>query len=461
MNKLFLLLSIGSIGLSLSSTAQENNRSVIFGQRNAEASAATRSSVYPSGKSLSDLGRRTNTANKATTVGGSRWYSYTDYLIQSLGTSFVGAAAPYMWNDTASVDAYSNGSGGTVFEHNTLASIGMSLDPTAPGFNDETIYTGIVVGAANAYTVDSVAIEGTYMRNYSTPAKIAVIDTMRITMVYGNGGSSDMPIYYFDNGGVATDFPTVPYGVDTLRFIEMKYDSLRNRAAGTTAVTVDVLLNSTDTAGFFYRKVAMPGTGFNVPAGNIASASFAFISGDPSFTFGDTVFRGSGSTELYKYGMIRPDVYYKGGTNPAFPTYDENDQNVGYFKPLGNSGWPNLYIPNWAFGSGSTASSYQYPGIDFHVNCSTCSTLDVAKVSKNITAITTVPNPADNSVAINFKAKTDATVTLTNALGQVVASQSTSTGNVVFNTNTLPTGVYIYTIVAGADRSTGRIAVAH
>ena len=76
------------------------------------------------------------------------------------------------------------------------------------------------------------------------------------------------------------------------------------------------------------------------------------------------------------------------------------------------------------------------------------------------------PNPANDQVNIAYTLVNSAavTATLTNTLGQVVATQKApngTSGNITFNTNTLAEGVYLYTVEANGNRTTGRIVVAH
>ncbi|OJW84899.1 MAG: hypothetical protein BGO69_10155 [Bacteroidetes bacterium 46-16] len=79
------------------------------------------------------------------------------------------------------------------------------------------------------------------------------------------------------------------------------------------------------------------------------------------------------------------------------------------------------------------------------------------------------PNPANNTVTVSFTANRDAnaTVTLQNAVGQVIKTQNLGQlnahqlGNATFATNDMANGVYFYTINADGQRTTGRFVVTH
>jgi len=78
------------------------------------------------------------------------------------------------------------------------------------------------------------------------------------------------------------------------------------------------------------------------------------------------------------------------------------------------------------------------------------------------------PNPSNTAFAVPFTMAQDSkvVVTLVNEIGQVVATQTVNAtagqaSKATFNTTGLASGVYIYTVEANGDRTTGRISVAH
>ncbi len=94
------------------------------------------------------------------------------------------------------------------------------------------------------------------------------------------------------------------------------------------------------------------------------------------------------------------------------------------------------------------------------------SLVGVNDVNKSLLSTQALPNPASTEVKINFTqaAPVDATVTITNMVGQVVASQTvsaTTNGSATFNTAHLASGMYLYNVIANGERTTGRLTIAH
>lgn len=93
-------------------------------------------------------------------------------------------------------------------------------------------------------------------------------------------------------------------------------------------------------------------------------------------------------------------------------------------------------------------------------------TLAVADVNAGTLTSFANPNPATDEVKIVFtKADaSEATINITNSVGQVVATQKVNgqtNGTVTFNTGVLPSGIYFYSVMSNGVRSTGRVVVAH
>ena len=296
---------------------------------------------------------------------GKRWYSYSEY-VGNTGSSFNYGGLE-LWNDTTGVYGYMS-LGTAAYFSNNFTSAGLSFAPVLPAWNSPTLYgSTIKVGPSDAYTIDSVAIFGTYLRNN---LRTLPKDTLRLAFVYGNGaGTTNLPLYSLSGTSAS-------YGVDPLYYLQMMHDSLHNIAGKNTGVLTppyvqSIVLSSTDTAINFGQAYALT-TPFAVPAGNAASMSLTFKSGDASYTPFDTIVYASGD---YKYGDFIALVQYYGGLgSPVYATYDPADSNVGYFKEesvLDNYG--GKYAPTWAWTvSGGGPSELQYPVIEYHINCPTC-----------------------------------------------------------------------------------------
>jgi len=309
---------------------------------------------------------------------------------------------------------------------------------------------------------------------------VNVIDTLRIAYTYGGGSAnSNLPIYYY-TGMMAN------YGYDTVRSAIPSFDLVRHimykptTSTGPAIQVKDVLLTSADT-GFV---VAAINANLAVPAGNLVAATITFISGDASFVPGDTAFRGAtlNPIEPFKYGMFRPQTFVEkvtSGTNPGFPTYTPGNYNSGQFEQLPNTDPQSdaTYYPNWAWTTqnGTGASSYQFPYVDWKITCANCKHIgdttgpgtSVANLTNTANIGMPYPNPATNSVMLPVEMKTSAavTATLSDMMGQVVATQNLGTlaahqsKTITFSTSNLAAGIYLITVEANGNHETKRVAI--
>jgi hypothetical protein len=258
--------------------------------------------------------------------------------------------------------------------------------------------------------------------------------------------------------------------MDTYR---IHFDANTGHAKGTSVIVKDIILDNTGASPAWGDTLSdgtyMGRVGFsdvNVPAGNLIGATISFISGSPTFTPHDTVFLSSGT---YKHNMFRPYSIFKGsGTTPMYATYSAANRNSGMYKTLPDTslGWGGQYIPLWFWSSSGGASTYQYPYVDFRVKCPSCGVIVGVQDIARIQEASVYPNPADDHVTIPFTLgqKADVTVSLSNLLGQVVESrfyQAVEKGKAVFNTASLPSGVYQFTVAANGEKLSGKVVITH
>ena len=429
----------------------------------------------------------TGTANK-TTTGGTRWYNYFPYMdtiakLAAPANTMKGFnAATLMWQDTTQSGQFTSG-----LSHVNLASMGMIFDPSSIAYNDSNYYAGAIrVGSGDAFTIDSVSIIGYYNFN---PAKTSVKDTIRLSFVTGMGTTAA-------TDDIFSNYHVVGGHYDTKNFLDVNYDTILNyERHGTTWGTPssnvqNIILNNSTTppawadtlttgaVGAMVKTVALT-TPLSVSANGFASMSISFKSGDPALLSppasslpGDTLFYATGAN---KYNFFRPFVSYVSDLTTAhtqqWPIYNTADSNVGIFGRIYNAG--HIYSPTWLWSTsnGTAASSLQYPNISFHVTCATCAIITNTPPNSvnnvyTISKVNAYPNPANNELNIPFSLTESAavTVSLSNMVGQVVASQDMGnvvSGKAVFNTSAIPAGVYIYTVLANGQRNTGRVVVAH
>ena len=109
MKKLILLLIAAPVSLSLS--AQESNKSIVFsaGQPQDIKEIPALPASYRNGlRAKSNQNHSPNTANKTTTATG-RWYNYGQYLdtTEQMVSGTTALAATIIWNDTSGMVNYS------------------------------------------------------------------------------------------------------------------------------------------------------------------------------------------------------------------------------------------------------------------------------------------------------------------------------------------------------------------
>jgi hypothetical protein len=464
MKRLSLLLS--TCAIAATSHAQLQSPSIVHNPINGNVEYSSLKSEIKQMRA----DRHAATASKGT-AATSRWYSYVDYYdtTEADNSSQITLSAPYIWGDSSARFAYS-GTSGIVYEFNKMVNMGTVLDPTYTGFNNPLYYPDeMQITSTSAYQLDSLIIWGIYGHNMT---KLNVKDTLRITIMSGNGGAtSDIMNKSTTNATVLTRYGIAAGG--DLKYMNMAFDSTKNWAKGVTTYRKDIILDTsvwgdTTASGAWVSVVGF--TPISIPPGNVVSATFQFISGDPAFTFGDTVFS---STMGYKYNAIRPYVAYKGtSAAPAFAPYSATNKNEGVFKNLPNSsnGWNDLFVPMWFWSSGTSGSTLQFPYIDYHLTCPTCTTaVDHTSVEQlAITKANAYPDPTADELNITFKSSVsgNAVVTLTNIVGQTVRTQSAKavngqTSKVTFSTSDLANGVYIYNVKVDGQTSTGRVVVSH
>lgn len=458
MKKTLLLLAFGSIGMAVH--AQEKVNSVIFNQAGTESVVNQLRFTPQQKQTVLNYTRQASNhgsyANKTTATHTDRWYNYGDYFDAYLTDEGNSAALSgvLLWNDTLGEALYTSGLG-----HNRMVSVGSILMPWADGFNNPVYYNDeMMLDTLHGYTVDTLRIYGSHNIN---PAKTGVVDTLTITTEHGAN------IFKVRYTGM-----TSRYGVDTLRCADMRYDSVTNTGtytAGSPVSTIKIPLTAsmwgdTLTNGTFVLTVPV---NIVCAANEMAGMTLSFKTGDASFPTtlpGDTI---EAFNDVYEYNSFYPlSMFKQVGTNVAFAPYFPEDYNEGVYKtlPSFNNGYATQYVPMWAWStnSGASGSYLQHIYLDWHLKCTGCGTVGVNDMAVNTISAQGYPNPAGNQLNVSFaQVSGTATVTLSNTLGQVVATQQVSNGKATFNTANLPSGIYLYTINAAEGYNTGRVSIAH
>jgi len=460
------LLLLGALGVAFAANAQLKMQSSVMlpMPRMQEASRTPEASPMPIRNTGKTAGLHT------------RRYNYVEHLAKANSAILSNSSYftnPYMWGKPYGQAIYSATGGGYVLDTITLRSYGAVLHPFWSAFNSNSYTKGtMVITNATPYVVDSVYFSAYYGRSNTKPS---VTDIVRIAFTYSDGSSTSN----FSTGWYSTG-NTAAYGVDTIReagpIFDLTTRTMRKKSGSTGPAiwTQDINLGPTDTGS---RTFAVH-PNINVPAGNILAATITFISGEEAtYPAGDTIFRGSlSSNDPFKYGMLRPYIYYEkiSGSGPAFPTYTPGNYNSGVFlqNPTGvPSTYDTVYSSSffWSTGGGTGASGYQFPDVDFVLSCATCSGVGVASIDNYVSMGVPYPNPANSSITLPVTMKESATlnVSLSNVMGQVVASQrfaevgAKQTKNVQFNTASLPAGIYLLTAEVNGEHQSIRVSVTH
>ncbi len=395
-------------------------------------------------------------ATQRTTATGGYWYSFQE--LNFLSSVSKSSATPIYNDSTLYVP------GGTPPFFWYVMGLGTSFDPTSPSMSptgvqnpDITDLPFFTVTSTKAYSVDSIEIAGFYVRqpynNY--------VDTLNIYITAATAA----------NTGTAQLFLKDPYCFtnlqipdSTLHFGDMVYDTVTNSITAASVPSIIKVQKILDAAAFADStasglhdwRLKLPTT-INAPAGSKIVAYQQYISGN-QYRFG--------------YDIDSANIWYVlsyelNGTD-TYPKQLQNDANAGLIATT-KARYNMDDQGTWVGGKQYLGTTYLYgntagfddPWFGFHVSCPTCVAVDVNSV-KAVTDIKVVPNPANNQVNISFAGSNgQATVSLTNMLGQVVASKTFTGTSVDFNTAQLPAGVYAYTIDASGTRTTGRIVVAH
>lgn len=464
MKKLLLLLASGSIAVS--AVAQQRTMDFV-GPR------------MPEKIKYRDLQMnflKSRGAAAKTTAAPRRWYNYVDFIdsyYDALTTQGARLSNIPIWSyDTLHKLTYSDGTVGNI----NFYSVATVLDPSSDtSFNNPDYYLGeMKISATESYRVDSVAIFGFYDRN---PSSTTIVDTIRLSFLKGNGAASSSEDVFSGYSVVGGHYPGAT-------FLAMRHDTVLNIAKGASGTTgtvspsvyiQDVLLNAasladTDANGMWFKVVPLT-TPINVSANGFVGMAVSFMSGE-STPAGSMVH--NFQTGVTTQGLWRPTIGYASDLatptdNPLWPYYTVADSNMGYTAR--NTG--AIYPPaiSWSTGGGSAPSAIQYPFVSWNLYCATCGnvpprpTAGVA-TTELISKAQAYPNPAGNELTVPFSLVNTAnvSVTLSNMLGQVVATRNmgnVANGTATFNTTSLPSGLYTYSVNANGQRTTGRVVIAH
>lgn len=463
MRKLLLLIAGGFIAGS--SFAQSNNTSVVFVPNTADANTIQKHKVDVPFEAVSK--HANNRAANKTTGNRDGWFSYLDLMYQS-GTSQGWYYTIYQDSNLTGTD----GQGQTYYVG--TYGMGVSFDPTdsvyrggdingqtsAGYIQDFQSLPSFYVTASDAYTVDSVDFLGKYIRknNYTDTLIVEVVKT----------SSSATGVYALQFNSSTNGINITPDG--NPRFVTAIYDPATNRLSDSissanivrmTRVLDAAYFADSNTNGYHNTSFALP-TALNVDPGERVMVYVTFRSGN-AYPKGTNV-DAANTFRLYSYELAGSDTWVRQCVGSYTSGLNATKQNK-YVPPYNDFTYQghNCVIPSVAYDNNA---GNDVPYFQVHVKCPNCWGLNVADASKVISSFNAYPNPANTEVNVPFavSAATDVNVTLTNAVGQAVATQSFSnvtTGQATFATSQLANGIYFIRIDANGQSATGRVVVAH
>ena len=341
---------------------------------------------------------------------------------------------------------------GTSFDYVWIHNIGDVLDVKSDNF---AAIDGMNWLPQNSYSVDSMSIVYIYERNIPNPN---IVDTLIVYLLH-NQTSANLAT----SGFIGTTAQN--YNTDTVTFKTMVYNYNANMPTATGITTIKVPLTASDTSTFFFGEKAFAvNPVFNVPAGRLLATSVVFKPGY-TYAFGDTL-----EKQLNNFLFAS---YEEGGAS-TYPLYTDCnyqsalcDYNVSSivrsqerYNITGNS-WNGRYIPSYAF---TQPYSLEHHLISYKV---TSGNVGLAENAENGIALSqNQPNPANGSTVIGYSISEAANVALNvyDITGKMVLNvnegkKAAGKHSVTINTNSLPNGIYYYSLTAGERTITKKMVV--
>jgi hypothetical protein len=251
-----------------------------------------------------------------------------------------------------------------------------------------------------------------------------------------------------------TTFFTVPYGMkDTLTSFNVSLYDGANQPIEVQVYTYDGS-NYTPVAGGAKTLVASDVSNTSIIWSSDIAATGAnpgpiVLDGGTNDSFGQTYYA------VVKTAGASQETVVWCADAPAFPAYfglqalQDTSDNI-----------PNSYT------LGAHTVYAQTPVPLIRLNFDTY--LGTKEIVSNVGLYNAYPNPANNKITIPFKVQTggDATITITNAAGQVVKSQVKHTNaneynTVDFSTSDLASGTYFYSVDVNGKHSSDHFVVTH
>lgn len=452
MKKLLLMSAFGAFGALSASAQLATQHAKLKVERVAELPAT---SIQTPSKSTAKV-----------TAAGYRSYSHADY-IEAISTATMNSWSTPIWQDTTIRQNFTSGLG--TINYSSVSQIIFPFDnfwndPLNPNFNGK-----IKVTKTNTYNVDSVSILGLYVQGNS-PGSSAKPDSLLISVAsqpagakwIPRGSTSSWALPYLPSGK-DTFYGVSPFVVDSAKRFVMSSPTTTAKVTWTVALSA-AQRKRIDTATVYSEFSYKLPSSLTVPAGNVVVVSYTFKSGDSWVKNVDTI---------TQHHHFRAAFGYLGTSTAAdkqLYNWYGGDHNMSgmMFSTDTSDYWPTVYIGAW-----NTPASFfnHYLLNTVTLSCASCALVTNTGINENtlVSSVNAYPNPSSETIAVELsvKEKANVTVSVSNMLGQVIATQNMGAMNAgqkttaTFNTSALAAGVYLYTVEADGQRVTNRFTVAH
>jgi len=374
----------------------------------------------------------------------SRWYN-TAFATKTFYSSQSKVWVSTLFPDSTILLKYTNGS----FPVDNHA-IAESIDP-ASGIYDKASLLNI--SKTTSYTVDSIGIYAIYQRKTAT----SIVDTLLIQI-------RKTPKSYIFFNKASSSWVNTDYGVDTLAFFPVYYDSKKNYSTATDVVTIKYPLtansvNDTLASGWNYFKIAPPST-FNVSAGQSFIINVSFIPGYTWIANTDTI-----NVSKNRFLFVS---YEEKGKN-TYPNYIKWDWNCSFLQSSSDlystAASSKLWMkPSYYFAKGYR---YEHHWIEAKLSAEDGTSIQENTASNAIELFQSFPNPTSEKTTIKYylnTAEKSVSLIVHNLVGkELVKIDKTNVregyGNFKLDVSNFQAGVYFYTIKVGGASKTRKMIV--
>ena len=300
------------------------------------------------------------------------------------------------------------------------------------------------------------------------------VDTQRFNVtdtVYTTYGKTVAGGYYLHRNAAAGEL-SYQWGMrfdipakhrDTITSVDVAFENGTTPGVNTVVQIYKIVGKRSSSAGLSWSPVATMRTKV-LAAGDIStSAAIVYTNYPANTSTGLTQFILDSGTYVAVVKTLNAPASSDVTISVATPIVD----NIlgGYFGQADTSN----NAPGFSFSpSGIRTGSEQVPLMHVIFGHNLKNSISVASIN-GVTIGDAYPNPANNTLTIPVSLTTSAAVNvnLTNTVGQVMQTQNLgsmtagASKKAVFNTSSLSSGIYFYTVEANGERVTKRVVVAH